>query len=299
MSYYYKNVNISDLFATGSSSIDTSYENFPTFSTTTNLAAKIDTVIPYQISGSSITDIYSISGNSETLNTTGNFTLPSWCDAVKTIIETSPGAQGPTGPKGDTGPEGATNNLKVPIGFKFLTYSGFPYAITITMGNYTAYGGPGGPGGNGGAGGPGGPGINVELQTPYVFNSDSFSSTLTTNSTTLTDNINGTLITANSGQDGPTGPSGGKGGSGNNGNINYANKTKIPGSLIFQPGIPIYIYGDVSETNGNTGPSGSDASPSNITGPSGSYTSNLNNYTIQSNNSSSANNSCQLYYFLT
>jgi hypothetical protein len=292
MSYYfYKNVNISDLFASGSTSIGSSYENFPTFLTTTNLAAKIDTVIPYQISGTSITSGYSISGNSTTYNSNSSVSLPTWCNAIKTIITT------PSGSSGANGNNGNSQNLNLAIGINANKSSpvpgfpplgippipGIPTGFNITYSNYQANGGSGGTGGSGGAG------LSVQLQSPspYIFNTGtSFSTNISSNEIQL-NSTNENLFTVNSGS---------PGNSGNNGNDGVINSTGvtigIPGFPI--PGLPVEIFTSINPVPGNNGNNGN-------AGSSGTYTTNLsnNNYTITSNSITTTTNNCQVYFFTT
>jgi hypothetical protein len=294
--YYYKNVDISDLFASGSINIDSSYNNFPVFLTTTNLAAKIDTTIPYEISGSSITDIYSISGNSETLNATGNFTLPTWCNAIKTIITT------PSGNSGTPGNNGTTNNQTFPIDFQFNKSApipgnptlgipptpGIPIGFSFNTVNKTA------PGGNGGTGGSAGTGLSVQLQspTPYIFNTGTnFSTSISSNQIQLSSS-NGNLFTVNSGTSGTPGTNGG------NGNFSY-NSVTIPnpnilGVTIPISGLPFTVYYNITANPGSDGTPGTP-------GTSGTYTNGLsnNNYTIAGAPITTTTNNCQVYFFET
>jgi hypothetical protein len=115
MNYFYKNVNISNLFdqTNTNTNINTYFTQFPSFTTTTNLAGVIDAELPYNIQNVSISSKYSILGVSQQLNNTGNFNMPSWCNSIKTIMQKSSGA------KGSSGNNGTTNKINLAIDFGF------------------------------------------------------------------------------------------------------------------------------------------------------------------------------------
>jgi hypothetical protein len=280
--YYYKGTSLSDLFLSGSTSVSSYYGNFPQFTTTTNLAAKIDTVIPYQISGSSITTGYTISGNSTTYNSSSTVPLPTWCNAIKTIITT------PSGNSGTSGNNGTTNNQTFPVDFKFnyINVAGvqIPTGFSFNTVNYTATGG------TGGAGGSAGTGLSVQLQspTPYIFNTGTnFSTSISSNQIQLSSS-NENLFTVNSGTSGTSGTPG------TSGNINYNSATipKIP--LIPIPGLPFTVYYNITANPGSNGTSGTPGTP-------GTYTNGLsnNNYTIAGTPITTTTNNCQVYFFET
>lgn len=132
MTYYYKNINLSDLFEPGTISINDNYKNFPNFSETNNLAAKIDTNLPYKISGQPISSLYSISATSQTLDGPGTFSLPVWCNSIKTIIQV------PTANNGSSGNDGNSLTKTFKTGYNVNYIPGnAPVTNPGVPGNYT------------------------------------------------------------------------------------------------------------------------------------------------------------------
>ena len=220
--YQYKGTDISSIFKSGPSTIPTSsFNGFPTYTTSNDSFSRINVDIKYSESGQALTSKYPITGAvtqilANTVNATaGAIVPPSWANSMKFIVASTTGDVGEPGPQGSpgsagaqgpTGPQGHANNC--PQGQAKRSRDGGPGGA----------GGAGGPGGYGGPGGPGGPGA-------YIFTSSVMPITSTTpiqynigNANAVTFKVDTASYIANRGG---KGNQGGRGGNGNNGQSGY------------------------------------------------------------------------------
>lgn len=214
MSIQYKGTNITEFFSiSDETTIELSQykigNNNLSFKTSTvkDSAKVINGDIGLYLNGTKITDTYNIIANSTTVTSTGNITVPNWCNSVKCLVRSKAGAQGTSkaGATGATGDHGKAGEC-------------FVYANSIWFGGLGGKGGPGGPGGIG-FGGPGGAGKIIEMITPYIFSTKSINVDITTtaSSITLGDENNKLKLIVNNGGTGGDGIAGGGGGKGNAG----------------------------------------------------------------------------------
>ena len=292
--YYYKGVQLSTLFASGSTSIPNYSGLNVSVAPSQNSPGVIQNDIGYKIAGTDITNMYPILANSSTFNAVNSntpITVPSWCTSITAVIKSKNGAQGAHGPNASRvyGIPGNNANATVLIG---INCGPINTDCNPQYNNLTAYGGPGGAGASGGPGGPGGKGVMTTINQPYTFNS-SLSIGINANSINLIDGTQ-TIVTCNYGQTGGAGNSGTGGSPGNNGNIILTNpdsgSCQSPFGAKFchktWPGTRTPVPGNQG-ANGNQGNTGS-------VGPSGYGVSNL---AITNTSVSSQNNSITVYYF--
>lgn len=292
--YYYKGVQLSTLFASGSTSIPNYSGLNVSLASSQNSPGVIQNDIGYKISGTDITNMYPILANSSTFNAVNSNTpiaVPSWCSSITAVIKSKNGPQGDHGPNANKvyGSPGDNQNATVLIG---INCGPINTDCNLQYNNLTAYGGPGGSGGSGGPGGAGGNGVMTSIIQPYIFSSN-LSIGVDANSISLIDGGQ-SIVKCNYGQKGGTGNSGTGGGKGKNGKISLTNPDSgdctspfgtqfchktWPGTRRTIPGGP-----------GDTGAAGN-------TGAAGSPGYGVSNLAITNTAVSSQNNSVTVYYF--
>lgn len=214
--YYYKGTDISTMITSGSNTIS-NYIGFPPYNTTNNTYDLVDVGFAnaYQDNGQGFTN-KRIQAISATMNTSGNISIPSWCNSVKILLSCNKGNKGAIGNKGNKGTIGNAGITKVSASVNCGPKS---------RGSCTANGGAGGEGGDGGDGGEGGEGGDggyIYSNNIYVIPS---STTISTQMSGLSNNIiikdnannNNVFTVVTNTSNGPTGPTGNSGGSGSNG----------------------------------------------------------------------------------
>jgi len=266
--YYYKGNDIVNMIATGTQTI-TDYTGFPPYlkgSTTYGYSSIIDVGFAHAYSDS--TGSFSnklITATSQTVTTTSDITIPTWCNAIKIKLTT---AKGSTGDKGATGP-GGSKGATGPGGSKGEPGPGGPKVSCKQQdgaggpGGDGGAGGPGGDGGDGGAGGPGGDGgdggdgMISYSNIVYVFDDNSNIKVDFTNKNidfsiknAGTNLFNVTQTAGGTGKKGEPGGTGLKGEPGGIGVSGYCEK-KIGGQLLYYG-----RTGGPGGTGGTGGPGG-------------------------------------------
>lgn len=225
--YYYKGNDISGMISSGNSSVS-SFQGFPSFSTTNNNYDKIDVGFANVFTDTAgLIANRNIKANSTTVSSQGTsqISIPTWCNAIKVVVSSSAGDKGQVGgtgtshnnagggnkgTKGEKGADGQRNGTKRTPG----------QGGQGGEGGSGGSGANGGQGGQGGEGGDGGDGISIYSNNVYVFPSATISTTIsggTANLSVAQSNTSIFQITSNAGQSGIIGSKGNQANSANGG----------------------------------------------------------------------------------